>query len=376
MRRWRRWAALLLVCLLAMGLAGCSSASRTPADEEETHQRRLLFVTDDIEEAFSAQAWQLLQTAAQKSGVQVTLLEVQGQADKASAALNQASEGLYDLVVLGRLSGETADDWVRRSAGYYPNVRYLCLDTAFSQPLEVENVTWLRWDDLAVYYLYGSLAALRSQSGTLAYFGAESGLRSERRFLAFYEGARRMNDQVRALYTTLGGAPSAQEAGAAVQNILQEDADVLCVQSADTAVLVQQLLGQQDPPPAALQENILAGGTLDNGETLAFSAPPLLGFVFDTQTILETVFADACADTLAAGGRVLSLQSDDLTLQPGPEDAGLDQEDAARLETVRREAADGVLDTLLQQLLDEEDIQARITAAAERKDLPPPEEET
>lgn len=373
----RGLAAFWVLLLLALPLTGCHSTASEPEDEvQDGQQRRLLFVTDDIEDPFSAMAWHGLQQQAADSGVQVTLLETQGQTDKASAALNQASEGLYDLVILDRLAGEAATDWVRRNAGYYPNVRYLCLDALLGEPAELENVTWLCWDDLSIYYIYGVLAALNSGSGTVAYLGGEAGPRSEQRFLAFYEGAARIQPELRALYIVLGAAPAEQDAAAAVQSVLQEQADVFCVQTPQAATMVQQLLQAQDGERTPPQPLLLVGGDV-RGEQSADDGEGLLAtHAFQTQDVLQQALERCCANTLQGGLWLQSWQNEGVTLHKGQAYPGaLQEEGLRRLAQMERDALEGKLDLLLERIVAAQDTQARITAAGEKREQPPQPDE-
>ncbi len=351
---------LTLLAAFSLLLTGCSRSVSVAADaQEEQGPRRLLFVTDDVAQPFSAQAWDALCEAAQAADAQVTLLEVQGQADKASTALNQASDSVYDLIILDRLAGDVASEWVRRNAGYYPSMHYFCLDAAPGETAKLENVSWLVWEDAAAYYICGVLAALNSERQTVAFLTEEGGSRAERRFLAFYAGASQQRAGIRALYVALGKAPGEHELTTALQQLKQEGADTVCTQLEDSSVALLE----------GLWEKQGSGWLLLGGETDLTALPQAMAaFDFQTSKILKRVLEQCCGGETPTGVQVLEMKNGSLLFMPGDSYPGaLSQQEQELLERVKTDAYSGVLDELLPVETDAEVRQQRIAEAAEGK---------
>ncbi len=361
----KRLFTLIISFLLLALLAGCKKTEVTQTDQSPNQElRRILFVTDDVGAKDSALCWKLLQECAAKAQAQVTLLEVQYQADKASTALNQASEGLYDVVILDRLLGETATEWVRRNAGYYPEVSYLCLDVAPEELPQLNNVTWLLLDESAVYYFYGAMAALNSQSGTIAFWGAENGIRSENLFLAFYTGARQISPHIRALYFSSSRTAGSQEMQTTLNTVMEEQADVLCCQTGGDAAALLSLL---DAGESSMF--VLVGGTELTIEQLRQQETVLACSWFDVRTILVDLFDQCCTAGPTAELQRRTWSSGDIRLRRGVRYPGeLSAESVELQRQVEQDARNGKLDTLLSAVLSDEERQQKIALAGNKGD--------
>lgn len=351
-------AAVLFIFVQMMLLPGCGTVgTQQTQQQEEQAGYRILFVTDDIDAGFSSLAWELLRQEAELDGVQVTLLEVQGQADKASAALNQASEGLYDTVVLDRLAGETATEWVSRNAGYYPSVHYLCLDVALGESTNFDNVTYAEWDDTDLYYLFGVIAALNSGTGTVAFLGGENDVRSDNRYTAFCDGVSSQRSDVQALYYSLGAEPADDDTAMAAQQALQAGSDVLCTQIGAHVTAIDSVLHDSEK-----EVDLLVGGA-EPAQIASFGGDVqlLASFSFKTWAVLQRLMEQCCEQRMPHGVYALNWENGSLTLQRTARYPGsLNENDIERCRKVEQAAREGVISPVLAADADPELLQNRI----------------
>ncbi len=318
-RKVRRTAVMLLLVVL---LTGCNVAiDTTPGGEEQEDTKRILFVTDDIGAEHSSLVWTTLQKWVEQYDYQITLAEVHEQADKASATLNQASEGLFDIIIMDRLTGELASEWVLRNAGYYPEVQYLCLDAAQPAEESFDNVTRVIWEDAEAYYYFGMMAAYNSRSGVVAFLGSETGERSEMDFLAFYAGAAVANESITALYYPLENDPVKTAVEMAVGNALTAGSDVFCIQDPAAAAV----------SAAELEKRYSRAYILQKGDIAALNEIAakrvLASFSFQTEDCLGKIFRECLGGRMKSGDQLLDWKEGALTVVNGEAYPGLMNED-------------------------------------------------
>ncbi len=313
---------VVTLLLLLVLLTGCNAAIDTmPGDEDQEDTKRILFVTDGISAESPSLVWTTLQKWVEQYGYQITLAEVHEQADKASATLNQASEGLFDIIIMDRLAGGLASEWVLRNAGYYPDVQYLCLDAA--QPVETsfDNVTRVIWEDAEAYYYFGMMAAYNSRSDVVAFFGSETGVRPEMDFLAFYAGAAAANESITALYYPLENDPAKIAVETAVGNALSAGSDVFCIQDPTVAAIAAADLEKRYSRAYILQKGDIAA--LDESAAKRV----LAAFSFWMEGSLGKVFRECLSGRMQSGDLILGWEEGALTVVNGEAYPGLMNEE-------------------------------------------------
>ncbi len=356
---------LLIVFLIAaMLLSGCSRrVIDQPENDTSGDGKQILFVTDSIADEGATFAWSVLTECAQNYHAQVTLAEVQKQVDKASATLNQASEGLYDIVILDDLAGDTATDWVLRNAGYYPDVHYVCLNAQNVPEPAFDNVTCVLWDDAALYSYFGALAALGSNSKTLAFFCREGSAGAELDFLAFYAGAAAVDTGIRAQYILLGSEPLKENVEAAIGNAVSSGVDVFCFR--DNAAAQDALSVMKD-----LQINgaVLIGAEAGVQELVPEGETLLADFSFDVKEVITNLFARCCRGDLSSEAILVNWGSSAVQFSRGRAYSSLlSAEERTMAQELYRKAKTGRLTALPDGALSPEERQELIQLANEVK---------
>lgn len=346
-------ARIVALCCVFAGLTGCTVSETTlPPQTEDSQVQRILFVTDDVNVDTSLRAWELLQQEASQHNTQVTLMEVQSQKDKTSAALNQASEGLYEIIILDRLADEAAVEWVGRNAGYYPDVQYLCLDVAPGQKNSFSNVTYAVLDDTGLYYLYGTIAAMNSVQGELAFLGGENGARSEIDFLAFYKGAVAYQPEISVRYYPLGQLPTDAQITIAVEDALYQGVDAFCAQTQPVAVRTGEMLRGRNSKAV-----LLVGEAEPAKLTFGGNVQLLACFNFKNTWILSRLFLQCCEDRLVGGIRDFDWTNNSVLFQRGLRYPGnLEEDELEECQRVEQDVKSGLLMALTEKELQEEEI--------------------
>lgn len=358
MRKYGCFLAAALCLLFVLPFTGCTRRAEQKDEEENSHEIcRMAFVTDSVGEAATDATWTLLQQTAEECGVQLTLMEVQSQADKTSAALDQASDGLYDTVIVDRLSNEAGLEWLRKNAGYYPDIQYLCLDVQAGSAVSIENVSSVRWDTDAAYYFYGAFAALQSDTGTVAFLADESGARTERAFLYFYAGASEQDDAVRALYYTVGKETAELEKS--LEAAITAEADVFCTVTQPVFDGISEHFAEQEDRPVILAADL---SVRENVRQLPLTS----GFSFAREALQKSVFRDCCSRALPPegyifdwpGGKLRVWYAEDYTSQ-------VVEETRREIALLQQKVIAGQYADLPVEQWSEAEIQNRISAAGE-----------
>lgn len=363
----RRITVIMLLLSLMVFLSGCgSSTEATHSDPEVTANRKILFVTDEITEKRSCEIWKLLQEAAEGRPAQVTLAEVNAQSDKTAATLNQASEGLYDTVILDKLSGEAASEWIKRNAGYYPEVRYLCLDVPVWQEQQPDNVMCIIWNDDPVYYLLGAVAAAGSRHASLAFLAQVAGERSERNFLAFYQGAISIVPEIKVQYIVTAEKASDEEIVAAAKKARMAGADLICLQNDD---YIKPLQADAENHPEDWEETYFVAGDIP----LAMKADHttenlLLDAEYPTEQLLTVLFERCCREETDGGVIEMGLQEGKMSLSYGDVYSSLlDLDEKSACAAIKKKIIEGTLFVLSGAEISEEERQILIQKAAGTK---------
>ena len=364
MRKVKFIALLLSVVVLLSGCGG--RVDEIQSDQKTNTERKIMFVTDTIAEKRSFEIWKLLQSAAEGRAAQVTLAEVSAQSDKTAATLNQASEGLYDIVILDRLSEETAEEWLQRNAGYYPEVQYLCLDAQEAPAQQFDNVLYIVWDDSSAYYLLGAAAAAGSKNASLAFVAQAAGIRSELDFLAFYEGALLVDPAVRAQYIVAGGAVSNEEILNLAQKAKLTGTDLFCLQNDDYLTVLQQ--DAEAYPEEWENVYFLTGEIPLSPQTRHTAQNLLLDIQYPTEQLLTVLFERCCSEEAGNGIIEMSLREGKLLLSYGDMySLLLDEREKSVCATLKKEIMESGYFTASDASMGQEERQLRIQQAAGSK---------
>lgn len=360
---------IICICLslVLLFLSGCGKSAEVMPDESKDHAVcRILFVTDDISENRSSFIWELLQNTVGGNQVQATLAEVNGQADKTSATLNQVSDGTYDIVILDRLSGEQSLAWVQRNAGYYPDTHYICLDAGNLPDFGFDNVTGVVWKDVEAYCFLGAVAAIASKTGKVAFFAQPAGERAELDFLAFYEGAASVNPDIHAQFYTVSNSAQREDLHTLTESALAFGADMFCLQNDSLVELLSDVLISFN----GKAENVyfLTGEEPAARQFLHTDKRVILDFKFDSKRVLTEIIKACCQAEPLEKTVLASWENDRLQFEYGSAYAAiLDEEDRGKCVVLRQKIMSGELTGHLNETISQEDRQMMIQKAGETK---------
>jgi basic membrane protein A len=154
-----------MLLLVAMLLASCQSGATGEGDCASEDVFCVGLVTDVGEvddKSFNQSAWEGVQRAESELGAQVKYVETKDAKDYQANIALFADEGYDVIVTVGFALGEATVE----AAGKYPDVNFIGVDQF--QGAEVSNVTGLLFPEDKAGFLAGALAAMMSESGTVA----------------------------------------------------------------------------------------------------------------------------------------------------------------------------------------------------------------
>jgi basic membrane protein A len=153
-----------LVALVALVLGACQpgGGEANCADEETLCVGLMTDVGEVDDKSFNQSAWEGVQRAEEELGATVEFIETQDAADYAANIALFADQG-YDIIVT---VGFAATDATRAAAETYPDIAFIGVDQF--QGTTLPNVTGLLFPEDRAGFLAGALAAMLSESGTIA----------------------------------------------------------------------------------------------------------------------------------------------------------------------------------------------------------------
>lgn len=162
----------LIVIMLIMLIAGCSSTSKSKENEGNGKKEyKIAMVAAGVfgDQGMNDALLNGMKMFTDKTGIEVTSVEVSEFSDHAINARNFAQQG-YDLVLMGGPVSEI----IPEIAAEYPNTHFLLNKGTIT---DMENVTSVQFDEAGGGFLGGVFAVLMSKnlggSGTVGWVGGE-----------------------------------------------------------------------------------------------------------------------------------------------------------------------------------------------------------
>jgi basic membrane protein A len=152
-----------LVMLVALALGACQPGGEADCADEDVLCVGLVTDVGEIDDkSFNQSAWEAVQQAESDLGATVDYIETQDAADYA-ANIGLFADQNYDIIVtVGFALGEAT----LAAAETYPDINFIGVDQF--QGAEVANVAGLIFPEDQSGFLAGALAAMLSESGTIA----------------------------------------------------------------------------------------------------------------------------------------------------------------------------------------------------------------
>ena len=152
----------LALLIVALVLAACSSDEGSCADEDVLCVGLVTDVGEIDDKSFNQSAWEGVQRAEEELGAQIDFIETKDAKDY-GANIDLFAEQDFDVIVtVGFALGEATLE----KAAEYPDIDFVGVDQFQGEP--VDNVAGLIFSEDKSGFLAGALAAMLSDSGTIA----------------------------------------------------------------------------------------------------------------------------------------------------------------------------------------------------------------
>src|SRR6266480_4765073 len=206
--KYKLLAVFVVLSLLALFSAGCSSQSYGADDKSKVHVGIVFDIGGKDDRSFNAAAWAGVKCAetgkwpnednCDKPALGIVLRDIEpGNPTSIEPAMRAFAERNYDLIIG---IGFAQTPIIELVAKDYPNIRFAIVDGVSDLP----NVASLVFKEHEGSYLVGMLAAKTSKTGTIGFLGGmDIGL--IHRFKGGYEeGARAVNPNIRIIPNYVG----------------------------------------------------------------------------------------------------------------------------------------------------------------------------
>lgn len=203
---YRLSAILMLFVLLITGCSGKKTVTETNAD---AYKVGLVFdVGGRGDKSFNDSAYNGLEQAKQKLGIQFDYIEPSGEGADREAALRQMAADPNVKLIIG--VGLLFTDDITAIAREFPDKKFACIDYNPQPGAEIpSNLSGITFEEKKGSFLVGALAALESKTGTIGFIG---GMDSNiiRKFESGYiEGARYVKPEIEVITNFIGMTGSA-----------------------------------------------------------------------------------------------------------------------------------------------------------------------
>jgi basic membrane protein A len=153
---------LMALVVLSLALAACGGGEEDCADEDTLCVGLVTDVGEVDDKGFNQAAWEAVQMAEEEFGATVDFVETRDAKDY-EANIDLFGEQDYDIIVT---SGFGMTDATRAGGAKYPDITFIGSDQW--QADVVDNVSGILYPEDVAGFLAGSLAAMLSETGTVA----------------------------------------------------------------------------------------------------------------------------------------------------------------------------------------------------------------
>ncbi len=237
------------------------------------------------EAAFNgAEAW------AEEAGGDYLDFELQNDAQREQALRRFAGQGAQPIVMAG-FSWASALEAV---APEFPDTNFVVIDTVVDQP----NVQSIMFDEHTGSFLVGALAAMKSETGTLAFVGGMDVPLIHRFYCGYAEGVTHVNEDAELIENYTGTTPAAWNdpvtAGELTQAAIDSGADVIFAAAGGSGLGVLQTAADND---------VYSIG-VDSNQNYLHPGSVLTSMVKRVDVAVQTAFTEAASDDTFQPGRI------------------------------------------------------------------------
>lgn len=250
-----------------------------------------------FDKSFNEAAYNGAEAWAEETGGNYLDFELQNDAQREQALRRFAGQGAQPIVMAG-FSWASALETVAQE---FPDTNFVVIDTVVDLP----NVQSIMFDEHTGSALVGALAAMKSESGTVAFVGGMDVPLIHRFYCGYAYGARHVNPDVELIENYIGNTPAAWNdpvtAGELTQAAVDSGADVVFHAAGGSGIGVLQ---------TAADTGVYGIG-VDSNQNYLHPGSVLTSMVKRVDNAVQNAFTEA--------------ENDD-TFQPGRIDLGLEEE--------------------------------------------------
>lgn len=332
---------LVLLSAVALVLSACGGATPAPEAATEGGITSVCLVTDVgrvNDGTFNQYAYEGMMRAVEEFNLESTFIETQAQTDYATNINTCVNDGYDAIVTVGFLIA----DATLAAAQANPDVYFIGVDQSYENP--PENLVGIQYREDQAGFMAGALAALMSQSGTIAgVYGIDIPPVVKFRN-GFEQGARYINPDINVLGTYIDSFTAPDRGASAAEQFIGEGADVIFGAGGPTGSGGIKRAAEEGIWVIGVDQDeyytTFGGGTTPGAEYLISSAMKRvdLGVYNMIKALVE-------GEGWAGGGLyVLEIANGGIALAP-PHDAPVPQEVLDRLEEIRAGLEDGSIET-------------------------------
>ncbi|MCD7058851.1 BMP family ABC transporter substrate-binding protein [Pelagibacterium sp. HS1C4-1] len=241
-----------------------------------------------FDKSFNEAAYNGAEAWAAETGGNYLDFELQNDAQREQALRRFASQGANPIVMAG-FSWTAALEAV---APEFPETNFVVIDTVVDQP----NVQSILFDEHTGSFLVGALAAMKSETGTVAFVGGMDVPLIHKFYCGYAQGAKHVDEGATVIENYTGTTPAAWNdpvtAGELTQAAIDNDADVIFAAAGGSGIGVLQ---------TAADAGVYSIG-VDSNQNYLHPGSVLTSMVKRVDTAVQTAFNEA---------------GDDATFQPG-----------------------------------------------------------
>lgn len=245
----------IILSMTSSVLVGCSSNKDNSKSSGESLKITLVADVGGInDESFNQSAWEGLQRAKDKLGVDVNVLESKQSSDYVPN-VETAVDNDSDLVIGVGFQMNTA---IENAAKSYPETNFAIIDASFeNQP---ENVSSLMFNAQEASYLTGIIAAKKSETNKVGFIGGTKEAVIETFEYGFMAGAKAVDSNIEVLRQYADTYTDASKAKSIANLMHSKDVDVIFTAAGSAGL---------GPIEAAKENNKMAVGVDKDQNSLA-----------------------------------------------------------------------------------------------------------
>ncbi|XKG99722.1 BMP family ABC transporter substrate-binding protein [Pelagibacterium halotolerans] len=243
-----------------------------------------------FDKSFNEAAYNGAEAWAAETGGNYLDFELQNDAQREQALRRFAQQGANPIVMAG-FSWASALDAV---APEFPDTNFVVIDTVVDQP----NVQSIMFDEHTGSFLVGALAAMKSETGTVAFVGGMDVPLIHRFYCGYAYGAREVNPDVRLIENYTGTTPAAWNdpvtAGELTRAAIDNGADVIFAAAGGSGLGVLQTAADSD---------VYSIG-VDSNQNYLHPGSVLTSMLKRVDVAVQTAFTEAGSDDTFQPGRI------------------------------------------------------------------------